>query len=77
MKYNCQDEPNNPRKEFKQRSENRKNMDRFLNITKRMKISMVVLALPLGSHAIAQESPKSIVDFIYSAANSNVREYCG
>tara|TARA_B110000971_G_scaffold188273_1_gene197933 strand:+ start:46 stop:261 length:216 start_codon:yes stop_codon:yes gene_type:complete len=48
-----------------------------LNITKRMKISMVVLALPLGSHAIAQESPKSIVDFIYSAANSNVREYCG
>lgn len=66
MKDNCQDEPNNPRKEFKQRSEKRKNMDWFLNITKQMKISIIVLALALGSQAFAQESQKSILDFIPS-----------
>ena len=66
MKDNCQDEPNNPRKEFKQRSEKRKNMDWFLNITKQMKISIIVLALALGSEAFAQESRKSILDFIPS-----------
>mgnify|MGYP001281218516 FL=1 len=72
MKYNCQDEPNNPRKEFKQRSENRKNMDRFLNITKRMKISIVVLALGFGSQTFAQESPKSILEFTQLNAESEI-----
>ena len=62
MKDNCQD----ARKEFKQRSEKRKNMDWFSNITKRMKISIVALALGWGSQAFAQESPKSILDFIPS-----------
>ena len=66
MKDNCQYKPNNPRKEPKKYSEGQKNMDRFLNITKRMKIAIVALALGWGSQAFAQESPKSILDFIPS-----------